>query len=115
MAGRGGNGGKFKLLAFAVSSQQTKRPSFFLTVVSCVYFVRCCCRMYSKSMSNPESNFEQGTDAGYKHVMAEKAYKDAAETTGLTAVYTRLQGLQSWRKEEEDGGRRRRGARRGRG
>ena len=105
MAGRGGNGGKFKLLAFAVSSQQTKRPPLFLTaVVSCVYFVRCCCRMYSKSMSNPESNFEQGTDAGYKHVMAEKAYKDAAETTGLTAVYTRLQGLQSWRKEEEDGG-----------
>eukprot|EP00752_Nemacystus_decipiens_P012766 g11306.t1 len=42
-------------------------------------------RMYSKSMANPESEFEQGTDAGYKRVMAEKAYKDAAETTGLTA------------------------------
>lgn len=62
--------------------------------------------MYSKSMSSPESEFEQGTDAGYKHVMAEKAYKDAAETTGLTAVYTRLQELQSWRnsKEEKGGG-----------
>eukprot|EP00752_Nemacystus_decipiens_P004564 g4166.t1 len=60
-------------------------------------------RMYSKSMSNPESEFEQGTDAGYKRVMAENAYKDAAEVTGLTAVYTRLQGLQSWRNEGEGG------------
>lgn len=60
-------------------------------------------RMYSKSMSNPESEFAQGTDAGYKHVMAEKAYKDAAESTGLTEVYTRLQGLQSWHKQEGGG------------
>lgn len=56
-------------------------------------------RMYSKSMSNPESEFAQGADASYKHVMAEKAYKVAAESTGLTAVYRRLQGLQSWHKE----------------
>lgn len=52
-------------------------------------------------MSNPESEFAQGTDAGYKRVMAEKAYQDAAESTGLTAVYKRLQGLQSWHKEPQ--------------
>ncbi|CBJ27679.1 conserved unknown protein [Ectocarpus siliculosus] len=57
--------------------------------------------MYSKSMSNPESEFKQGTDAGYKHVMAEKAYQDAAEVTGLSAVYRKLQGLQTWHKGGE--------------
>lgn len=61
-------------------------------------------RMYSKSMSNPESEFAQGTDASYKHVLAEKAYQEAAETTGLSAVYRRLRELQRWRKEPEDGG-----------
>lgn len=57
--------------------------------------------MYSKSMSNPESEFAQGTDKGYKRAMAEKAYKDAAEATGLSAVYRKLQGLQTWHKKEE--------------
>lgn len=61
--------------------------------------------MYSKSMSNPESEFAQGTDATYKHVLAEKAYQEAAERTGLSAVYRRLQDLQTWHKKpQEDGG-----------
>ncbi|CAN0261949.1 unnamed protein product, partial [Hapterophycus canaliculatus] len=58
-------------------------------------------RMYSKSMSNPESEFTQGTDASYKHVLAEKAYQEAAESTGLSAVYGRLRELQTWRKTSE--------------
>ncbi|CAN0421271.1 unnamed protein product [Laminaria digitata] len=54
--------------------------------------------MYSKSMANPESKFAVGMDANYKHVMAEKAYQEAAESTGLTGVYRELQGLQAWSK-----------------
>lgn len=55
--------------------------------------------MYSKSMTNPESEFAVGMDKGYKHVMAETAYQEAAESTGLTDVYRQLLGLQTWHKE----------------
>lgn len=54
-------------------------------------------RMYSKSMSNPESKFNVGMDAGYKHVMAESAYRDAADATGLTDTYHKLQAMQTWK------------------
>ena len=49
-------------------------------------------------MANPESKFAVGMDASYKHVMAEKAYQEAAEKTGLADVYRELQGLQAWHK-----------------
>lgn len=55
--------------------------------------------MYSKSMANPESKFEMGTDANYKQIMAEDAYRKAAESTGLMALYKQLQELQTWKKQ----------------
>lgn len=54
--------------------------------------------MYSKSMSNPESKFEVGMDAGYKRVMAEDVYREAAKSTGLMEVYHNLQSLQTWKR-----------------
>lgn len=60
-------------------------------------------RMYSKSMSSPESEFTQGADEVYKQALAEKAYGEAAEKTGLSAVYRRLRDLQTWHKKSGDG------------
>lgn len=53
--------------------------------------------MYSKSMANPESKFEIGTDAKYKQLMSEDAYRNAAESTGLMDMYRQLQVLQTWK------------------
>lgn len=53
-------------------------------------------------MSNPESRFELGSDAHYKHVMSERAYREAADSTGLSALYIEMQDMQEWRKQNSE-------------